>query len=287
MIVITGATGKLGSRIVAELLERSPAERLAVSVRDPLKARGCAERGVRVRQGDFSDPATLTTAFEGATTLLLVSSNAAAHGGDPLAQHRAAIDAARFAGVRRIVYTSHMGASASSVFPPMRTHAATEGMLRDSGVAWTALRNGFYADTVGMLVGDATSTGLLAAPRDGEVSWTAHADLAAAAATILLGERFDGATPPLTAADALDLADVAALLTDLSGRPVERQVIADEELERRMTAGGAPAGAVATTLNLYRAARAGEFQRVDPTLATLLGRPPIPLSAILSTRDGI
>ena len=285
MIVITGATGKLGGRIVEDLLSRAPGEGLAVSVRDPAKAQSLAGRGVRVRHGDFSKPATLASAFEGATTLLLVSSNAAAHGGDPLAQHRAAIDAARSAGVRRIVYTSHMGASASSAFPPMHAHAATEEMLRESGVAWTALRNGFYADTVPMLVGDAASTGVLNAPRDGKVAWTAHADLAAAAATILMKERFEGPTPPLTAPDALDLTDVAAILTAMYGRPVERQVIADDELERRMTARGVPAGAIATTLNLYRAARAGEFQTVDSALARLLGRLPTSLRSVLSQRD--
>ena len=192
MIVITGATGKLGSRIVDELLQRTPAEEFAVSVRDPAKAQSLAERGVRVRHGDFSDPTTLISAFEGATKLLMVSSNAAAHGGDPLAQHCAAIDAARTVGVPRIVYTSHMGASASSAFPPMRTHAATEEMLRESGTAWTGLRNGFYADTVPMLVGDALSTGVLAAPQDGKVAWTAHADLAAAATTICLRSGLKG-----------------------------------------------------------------------------------------------
>ena len=95
-------------------------------------------------------------------------------------------------------------------------------------------------------------------------------------------ERFEGPTPPLTAPDALDLTDVAAILTAMYGRPVERQVIADDELERRMSARGVPAGAIATILNLYRAARAGEFQTVDATLARLLRRTPISLRSVLS-----
>ena len=75
MIVITGATGQLGSLIVASLLERVPAEEVGVSVRDPGRAADLAERGVRVRRGDFSEPDSLADAFEGATQVLIVSAN--------------------------------------------------------------------------------------------------------------------------------------------------------------------------------------------------------------------
>lgn len=198
MIVVTGATGKLGRQVVEQLLEQLPADRVAASVREPAKAQDLARRGVRVRQGDFADPDSLVSAFEGASQLLMVSSNARASGGDPLAQHRSAIAAAQAAGVRRIVYTSHMAAGATSAFPPMRDHAATEDMLRACGTAWTALRNGFYASTVATMIGDAASSGVLAAPADGKVSWTAHRDLAAGAAAVLVSEgRFDGPTPRL------------------------------------------------------------------------------------------
>ena len=285
MIVVTGATGQLGRQIVEQLLERLPAEKVAASARDPGKADDLARRGICVRHGDFAEPASLASAFEGVSQLLVVSSNAAAHGGDPLAQHRAAIDAAKTAGVRRIIYTSHMGASASSAFPPMHTHAATEDMLREAGIAWTALRNGFYASTVPMMAGDAASSGVLAAPQDGKVSWTSHADLAAAAATILVQDgRFDGPTPPLTALEALDLTDVATILADLHGRPVERQVIQDEEQAAKMAHHGVPSLVIEVTLAMYRAARAGEFAVVDRTLATLIGRTPMTVRNVLNGR---
>ena len=275
MIIVTGATGTLGHFIVEALLARLPADQIGASVRDPAKADAIAQRGVRVRHGNFAEPASLASAFEGASQLLLVSSNARAYGGDALAQHRAAIDAAKAAGARRIVYTSHMGASASSAFAPMHDHAATEAMLRDSGIAWTALRNGFYASSLAMMIGDAAKSGVLSAPRDGKVAWTAHRDLGAAAAAVLAEEgRFEGPTPPLTAAAALDLADIAAVLADLHARPIARQIISDDEQAARMAARGVPPTAIAITLGLYRAARDGEFAAVDPTLATLLGRAP-------------
>ena len=283
MIVITGATGKLGSQIVRQLLERLPAEQIGVCTRNVEKADELARRGVRVRHGDFAEPATLVSAFESATQLLLVSSNVAATGGDPLAQHRAAIDAAKAASVRRIVYTSHMGASASSAFPPMHTHSRTEEMLRESGVAWTALRNGFYASTISMMVGDAASSGVLAAPEDGKVSWTAHADLAAGAAAVLANEgRFDGPTPPLTASEALDLANIASILAELHGRPIERRSIPDDEQADRLTRRGVPPVAVGIMLGMYKAARAGEFRAIDSTLELLIGRTPLSVRDVLS-----
>src|ERR1700722_20212699 len=108
MIVITGATGQLGSLIVASLLERVPAQNVAVSVRDPGRAADLAERGVRVRRGDFSEPGSLADAFEGATRVLTATTNeSGAHAVDA---HAAAIDAARAAGAERILYTSHQGA---------------------------------------------------------------------------------------------------------------------------------------------------------------------------------
>ena len=286
MIVITGATGKLGSLIVAELLKLTGPDQLAVSVRDPSRADELAARGVRVRRGDFEDPAGLVDAFEGATQLLLVSSNASASGGDPIAQHRNAIEAARTAGVRRIVYTSHMAASATSAFPPMHDHAKTEALLAESGIAWTALRNGFYASTVPMLVGDAAAKGAIEAPRDGPVAWTTHADLAAAAAHILLDEgRFDGPTPPLTGSQAYDLDDVAAILTEQGGRAIARHTIGDEEQARRLAGMGLPPTVVDITLAIYRAARAGEFATTDPTLEALIGRAPVALREVLAGRS--
>lgn len=283
MIIVTGATGKLGSAIVEQLVQRVPANNVGVSVRDPKKASELSQLGVRVRHGDFAQPASLEHAFEGATQVLIVSSNAAAYGGDPLAQHRAAIEAARTVGARRVVYTSHMAASASSAFPPARDHAATEEMLRVSGLAWTALRNGFYATSGIAMLGDALKTGVLAAPADGKVSWTAHADLAQAAAVILAEEgKHEGPTAPLTGSQALDFADLAQLASDLLGRPVRRQVISDQDFQAKLTARGAPPSVAEIALGYYRASRDQEFAGVDPTLEQLLGRQPITMREVMA-----
>jgi NAD(P)H dehydrogenase (quinone) len=285
MIIVTGATGKLGRLIVEQLVKRVPASQVGASVRDPEKAHDLAALGVRVRHGDFTDPTSLPHAFEGATQVLIVSSNAAASGGDPLAQHRTAIDAARVAGARRIVYTSHMAASGTSAFPPMLDHATTEGMLRESGLAWTSLRNGFYAESVFWLMGDSFRTGVIDAPADGKVSWTAHADLAEAAAIILNKEgQYDGPTPPLTGPQALDLTDLAVIASELQAKPIVRHTISDEQFREKMATLGTPGHIADRSLGLYRASRAGEFVTVDPTLAELLGRSPIRMRDLIAKK---
>ena len=286
MIIVTGATGQLGSLIVNKLMDRVPADRIGVSVRDPQKAADLEARGVRVRQGDFGDADSLRHAFEGATQILLVSSNARASGGDPLAQHSNAIDAAKAVGAKRIVYTSQMAASATSDFPPARDHAVTEAMLAKSGLAWTALRHGFYAESGMMINNYGLTTGTIEAPADGKVSWTTRADLAEADAIILADVgRFDGATPPLTAAEAIDLEEFAAIASDVLGRPVSRKVLSDEEFRAKMAARGAPEGALTMALGLYVAARNGEFATVDPTLETLLGRRPTDMRMLIAEKN--
>ncbi|MFE9427554.1 NAD(P)H-binding protein [Kitasatospora sp. NPDC006697] len=280
MIIVTGATGLLGRQTVERLLTRVPAEQVGVSVRDPQKARALADRGVRVRQGSFTDPAGLAHALEGASQVLLVSVDRM--GEACVAQHRNAIGAAVAAGARRIVYTSQMGADPASHFQACRDHAATEDLLRACGVPFTALRNGFYASSAAHFLQQALASGQLALPADGPFAWTAHADLAEAAAAVLAGEvRFDGPTPPLTAGPAYDFADLAELAAGVTGRAMSRSVLSDEEFQAQLVAHGTPAELAAQLGGIFAAARAGEFATVDPALAALLGREPVGVGEVL------
>lgn len=145
MRIVTGATGELGRRIVEHLPQRVPADRIGVSVRDPDRAGDFAHAGVRVRRGDYGDPDSLRHAWEGAKRVLLVSSNAAAKGGDPLKQHWTAIDVAWEPDVGRVLYTSQISCTPDSLFPPGHDHAAKEKMPKESGLPWTSMRHGFHA----------------------------------------------------------------------------------------------------------------------------------------------
>lgn len=274
MIIVSGANGQLGRMVVERLLELVPAEQIGVSVRDPEKAR---DLGVRVRRGDFADPASLAHAFEGASKVLVVSTDSV--GATAVDHHRTAIKAAVAAGASRVLYTSHMGANPLSAFAPMPDHAATEASLQDCGVPFTALRNGFYASTIPRLLSGALQTGELIAPEDGPVAWTDHADLASVTALALTSDVLDGVTPALTGTEAIDLARVA----ELSDRPIRRVVVSDADYRTHLVDRGVPEQAADMLVSLFVASRAGEFAPADPTLATLLGRAPVSVADVLKT----
>lgn len=272
MIIVSGATGQLGRAIVENLLTRLPASELGVSVRDASQT-AFAERKVRVRQASYGDRAALEHAYQGAHTVLVMSSNSS--GADVVAHHRSAIEAAVAAGAQRIVYTSHVGSSLTSHFPPMVDHAETEALLETCGVPFTSLRNGYYAASGLMLMGPAMTTGEAVAPGDGPVSWTTHADLAEAAAIVLSQPgRIEGISPPLTGSVALDLSGIAEVATEVTGKPIRRVVVEDEPFIAGLKARGAPEWRVELMRGVFKAMRAGEFARVDPALEALLGRAP-------------
>lgn len=154
--------------------------------------------------------------------------------------------------------------------------------LARTGTPFTELRNGFYATAVKYPLGQALETGELRAPVDGPVSWTTHADLAEAAAIIRSDQgRFEGATPPLTAPDAVDLQDSAGILTEISGRTIHRIVTDDDEWTAGLTGHGVPAQQANMMLGVFHAARRGEFAITGPTLGNLLGRAAIPVRSFL------
>ena len=272
VIIVTGATGALNGATVDHLLERVPAQDIAVAVRDVAKAQRFAERGVTVRHGDYADPASLQGAFEGADQLLLVSSNDP--GADAVSLHRTAIEAAVAAGAGRILYTSHQGAGLDSPFFPAHDHAATEQLLAESGTAWTSLRNGFYAHSLNWLTGPWRETGVITVPVDGPVSWTAREDAAEAAAIILASNGAYNGPTTLTASEAPTFEDIATIASELTGRKIQRVLMEENDWVAAQVAQGAPESRARFTLGMYQAAQQGRFAGVDPLLTSLLGREP-------------
>jgi len=272
MIVVTGATGALNGATVDHLLDRVPANEIAVAVREVAEAERFAERGVEVRHGDYADPDSLPGAFEGADQLLLVSSNDP--GADAVSLHRTAIEAAATTGVGRVLYTSHQGAALDTPFRPGRDHAATEQLLAESGVAWTSLRNGYYAHSLNWLMGPWRETGVITVPADGPVSWTAREDAAEAAAVILASNGAYDGPATLTAGSAPTFEDIAAIASELTGRTIGLAVKEPDEWVAAQVAAGQKEFMARFSLGIYQAAHDGFFAGVDPLLGTLLGHEP-------------
>ncbi len=283
MIIVTGATGQLGQRIVTGLLGRMPAEGIVASVRDPAKASALAAEGIKVRRGNFETPESLDSAFAGATQVLVISVDRLGKAARKM--HRDAIEAAFDAGARRVLYTSHMGARADSPFIPACDHAAVEDFLAGTGKPFTSLRHGFYAESCMHLIGQGLGEGELRTPEDGPVSWTARADLAEADAMLLAAEgRLDGVTPPLTALEAVTMADLAEIASEVTGREVKHTVISDASWVAEKVAQNVPEPMAAMLLGVFRAARRGDLSSSDPTMGTLLGRRPQAMREFLRGR---
>ena len=282
MIIVTGATGNYGRQVVEGLLRALPAKQIGASTRDPGKAEDLKQRGVRVCQGDFAEPRSLREVFDGAEQVLIVSGTAM--GGEGVRQHENAIQAAKEAGAKRILYTSHQGKGPASIFVPTKeNHVPTDALLAECGVPYISLQNGFYSESALYQLRGLRETGRIALPEDGPVSWTSRTDLAEAAVAVLLKPDLlaDGASPALTASEMLTFSDVAQIASEILGKPITREVVSDVSYRAALVEQGMPEVFAGLLLSLYTAARAGEFAIVDPTLERLIGRKPTTMRQVL------
>ncbi|WUJ68340.1 SDR family oxidoreductase [Kribbella soli] len=290
MIGVTGSTGQLGSRIVARLTGVP----LRLIVRDP--GRAPSVPGASVAQAAYGEHAALLNALDGVDVLMLLSATESA---DRVALHKATVDAAVAAGVRRIVYTSFVGASPGATFTFARDHWHTEQHIRSTGVEFTFLRDNLYLDFVSGGVGE---DGIIRGPAgDGRVAAVSRDDVAAVAAKVLraadsalatpspatpspaasgsagsAAEADDhaGATYDLTGPRAFTLSEAAAVLTDVWGRKVRYEPETLDEAFRSRESYGAPAWEVAGWVTSYAAIASGELSQVSTAVRDITGVEP-------------
>jgi NAD(P)H dehydrogenase (quinone) len=271
-VVITGATGGLGSDVIAQLQRFVPASELGVSVRVPEKAAALAAAGLRVRRGDFNEPASLDDAFHGARRLLLISTRTPGNTARFLEQ-RNAIDAAMRAGVEHIFYTS-IPQRPGTPFEVARGHHDTEAYLASCGAATTVLRNGQYIENLPMFLGQSIFTGDLVLPPDGPTAWVSRADLAEGIARLLLQKEEPlPASVLLTGPEALDFAEIATIAGRAIDRTIMRRTVSSGKFGALLVERGLPASLAQTLVSGFASRAAGEVAAVDPALRHLLSRP--------------
>jgi NAD(P)H dehydrogenase (quinone) len=224
-LAITGASGQLGRRVAELVLAQHAAGGVILATRTPGKLADLAARGAEVRFADFDDAESMRDAFAGAERLLLISATDLQR---RIAQHQAAIDAAKHAGVRRVIYTSGSKPAPPNPAAVAPSHYATERALEASGLGWTVLRNSLYADYQVAEAARAIETGLLVHNRgDGAVAYVARDDCAAAAGAVLLQEGHDGAVYDITGSERYTSDALAALYAELGERPVDVRRVDD------------------------------------------------------------
>jgi len=283
-IVITGASGHLGRATAELVLDRMPAPEVILTTRHPEALSDLAARGAEVREADFERPETLEMAFEGGDKLLLISTDAV---GARVEGHRAAIEAAGKAGVRHIIYTSYLNPVEDNPAAVTADHRETEAALRESGLAWTMLRNGLYAEYQVPTGTQAVATGrLVHNDGDGMTAYVSREDCAAAAVAVLGTEGHEGEAYDITGPRSLGQDDVAALLSGVSGRPVEAVAVDDEAFVQGLAASGMPEPAARSIATFGRAIREGYISEAPGEVEKLTGRPPRSLLEVFEANRG-
>lgn len=275
-IAVTGATGQLGGRVARRLAAAGVPQRLLV--RDP----GRAPRlpGADVVRAPFGDGAAVRQALAGLDTVLMVSASETA---DRVDQHRTFIDAAAAAGVGHLVYVSFYGAAPDATFTLARDHWATEQHIRASGVPFTSLRDNLYADFLPQMVG---ADGVIRGPAGGgRAAVVAQDDIADAVVAVLRDPgAHAGRVYELTGPQALTLAEVAAVITTVTGRPVSYVPETIEEAYASRASYGAPDWQLDAWVSTYTAIADGSLGTVTAAISELTGHPAIRLEQVLRTR---
>jgi len=283
MIVITGANGQLGRLVIQNLLASVPASEIVAAVRRPEQAADLAELGIGVCEADYDRPELWPAALEGATQVLLISAPGPL--GGRAALHRVVIDAAKATGtVRRLVYTGVLGGDAAG-FRLADDHKATERVLRESGLAYTVLRNGWYTEMYADRLAHAVPTGSFAgsADPDARLATATRAEYAEAAAAVLLADDPWPEYYELSGDTAWSLAELAEEFTRQSGTHIVYQQISPEEHRAALIAAGLPEPLVDILVNVDAGIDRGELARQDGSLSRLIGHPTAPLADAVAT----
>lgn len=278
-ILITGATGMLGVKVVQALLERVPTEQLAVSVRDLAKVERFKEQRIEIRQADYEDPASLEAAFTGIDRLLLISSQ----GDDEtrIRQHSNVIYAAERTGVGLLVYTSVSKAETSSL-PVAEVHRQTEAAIIKSGIPYTFLRNNWYVENEIPVIKNVLAGGpVLTAAESGRVGWVPRVDYAEAAAAVLASGKHTNKIYELSGIPS-SYADMARELTSILGKRVIVRNVDDKTYQEVLIANGTPDVMAEFSLDIQRAIRKGDLDVESADLPYLMGRPAISLKQSLT-----
>ncbi|MCE0828104.1 SDR family oxidoreductase [Buttiauxella sp. A2-C2_NF] len=270
MIAITGASGQLGQLVVEELLKTVAADQLVAIVRNPAKIKAFSERGVQVRAASYEDKTALVQALRGVEKLLLISSSEV---GQRAVQHHNVIEAAKEAGVKLIAYTSLLHAD-SSPLGLADEHIATEEMLKQSGIPFVLLRNGWYTENYLASVPPALQHGaFIGSTGEGKIASATRADYAAAAAKVMTLDNQAGKVYELAGDHGWTLSELTAELTKQSGTTVVYQNLPEADFKAALLGAGLPEGLAAMLANSDAGASKGGLFEDSRQLSQLIGRP--------------
>jgi NAD(P)H dehydrogenase (quinone) len=272
-ILITGATGELGSTVIKTLLKSRKAENISVLTRIEKSKIEFEKRGLNAFIGQYSDVLSLEKAMENIDTVLLISSG---DQGDRMQEHKNVIDSAKKKGVQNIAYTSRSLKDKNTLVNTLMTeHFLTEDYIKESGFKYIIFRNALYMDVLPLFVGKHVfEKGILQPAGNGKVAYVLKAEQAEAIANVLMNENFENQTLNFTGSDAYSFYDVATALTELSGKKVNYKSIEVEPFKKIMLNNGVPEPMVKKIVGFNLDIKNGQEATVTNELQHYLGRKP-------------
>lgn len=275
-IGVTGATGQLGRLVVEKLKQKVAVDSIVALVRNPEKA---ADLGVEARAFDYTQPEALVASLKGIDKLLLISGNEI---GQRLPQHKAVIAAAKQAGVKQIVYTSILHAD-SSPLGLAGEHLGTEVAIKESGLTYTILRNGWYTENyTGSAKGAVGAGAFIGNAGDGKIASAARVDYAEAAAVVLVGEGHENKTYELAGDEAYTLTELAADISRQTGKTIPYNNLTETQYADILKSFGLPVGLAEMLADSDTGASKGGLFDDTHVLSKLIGRPTTPLAKVLA-----
>ncbi|MGI3164541.1 SDR family oxidoreductase [Pseudooceanicola sp. 200-1SW] len=272
-ILVTGASGQLGALVVDSLLAKVPADQVVALVRRPEAAAPLEAKGVEVRFGSYGDAPALAAAMQGIARVLLISGSEV--GNDRVGQHKSVIDAAKDAGVELVAYTSILRADDSGLWLAV-DHRGTEKLLGASGLPVALLRNGWYNENLTGALGQSIESGaIIGASGSGRYSPASRADYAEAAAAVLVSDQPAG-TYELAGSESFDMAEFAAEVARVSGKPVAYADMSEAELKEIYLSAGLPEVVAHMLADSSAHAANGDLEASGATLEGLIGRKSTP-----------
>ena len=266
MILITGATGHVGSEVLRQTIEAEAPVRALV--RDPEKAKEIQDSGVEIVEGDFANPASLDSAFEGVERLFLLSGAVP----DQVDLESNAIDAAVRAGVHHVVKQSIYGAEIGSSAPYRDSHGQIEEKLQSSGLGFTFLRPTFFMQSIPSLI--APDGNIYAPTGDGRIGWVDIRDIAAVARHALTEDGHEGNAYEITGPESLSFAEVAEKLSAATGQEINYVDVPAEAAKEGMISAGMPEWLANANVALMTIVREGGLDVVTDTVGDVAGTEP-------------
>jgi len=283
-VIITGASGPFGRSTTEGLLKRMPAENLILVSRNPDKLADMKALGADVRFGDFDDKASLLKAFVGGDRMLMISTNRV---GQRMPQHTNAVTAATESGVQHIAYTSFVGAEPDNPSLAVHDHRGTEALMKESGMAWTALRNSQYSDFILAAGPIAIKSGKwMASAGDGRLAHVTRQDCINAAIEVMSTDGHANRVYNITGPTLNTMRDVCNIVAKVSGKPIEYVEVTDDDMYAHFDSLGIPRSAIDDNVvegvpwcsddmvSFERTIREGRFAVISDDVEKLTGKKP-------------